>query len=89
MGLGDKKDEELNYALPIVSVPASKEVNTVYVKWSQFQQPSWYDGDKKISGTEAAKSLAAVHFLAHGKSGSAGKFSIMSIGPYNRGYCYP
>lgn len=89
MGLGDKKDEELNYALPIVSVPASKEVNTVYVKWSQFQQPSWYDGDKKISGTEAAKSLAAVHFLAHGKSGSAGKFNIMSIGPYNRGYCYP
>ena len=89
MGLGDKKDEELNYALPIVSVPASKEVNTVYVKWSQFQQPSWYDGDKKITGAEAAKSLAAVHFLAHGKSGSAGKFNIMSIGPYNRGYCYP
>lgn len=89
MGLGDKKDEELNYALPIVSIPASKEVNTVYLKWSQFQQPSWYDGDKKITGAEAAKSLAAVHFLAHGKSGSAGKFNIMSIGPYNRGYCYP
>ena len=89
MGLGDIKDEELNYALPIVSIPASKEVNTVYVKWSQFQQPSWYDGDKKITGAEAAKSLAAVHFLAHGKSGSAGKLNIMSIGPYNRGYCYP
>ena len=89
MGFNDDKDAEFGYALPIVSVPGSKEVNTVYVKWSQFRQPSWYNGEKKISGVEAAKSLAAIRFLMTGENGTEGNFNIMSIGPYNRGVCYP
>ncbi|WP_406539085.1 hypothetical protein [Fibrobacter sp.] len=89
MGFNDDKDAEFGYALPIVSVPGSKEVNTVYVKWSQFKQPSWYNGEKKISGVEAAKSLAAIRFLMTGENGTEGNFNIMSIGPYNRGYCSP
>lgn len=89
MGFNDDKDAEFGYALPIVSVPGSKEVNTVYVKWSQFKQPSWYNGEKKISGVEAAKSLAAIRFLMTGENGTEGNFNIMSIGPYNRGVCYP
>ena len=90
LGLGDIVDSTISYANPAVTLPAAKEAsilppkgkngNKVVVSWSDFKQPSWYNGSVKIDGTTAAKQLVAVKFKLQADPGSY-NFNICAIGP--------
>lgn len=80
LGLGDDVDSTINYANPAVNLPASKTGNKVVASWSDFKQPSWYDGTVKFDGETAAKQLAAVHFKIQAVPGDY-KFNICAVGP--------
>ena len=85
LGLGPVVDSTINYANPAVTLPAAKATdilspngkdgNKVVVSWSDFKQPSWYDGAVKIDGETAAKQLAAIHFKLQAAPGKY-KFNI-------------
>jgi hypothetical protein len=89
LGLGETVDSTINYANPAVTLPAAKAPNIlspngkygnkVVVNWSDFKQPSWYDGAVKIDGETAAKQLAAVHFKIQAEPGEYN----FNIGPKN------
>ena len=92
LGLGPMVDSTISYANPAVTLPAAKAPNIlratenknhgnkVVVSWSDFKQPSWYDGDVKIDGETAAKQLVAVKFKLQAEPGSY-NFNICAIGP--------
>lgn len=80
LGLGDDVDSTINYANPAVNLPASKTGNKVVASWSDFKQPSWYDGSVKFDGETAAKQLAGVHFKIQAAPGEY-KFNICAVGP--------
>ena len=90
LGLGETVDSTINYANPAVTLPAAKATdilspngkdgNKVVVSWSDFKQPSWYDGAVKIDGETAAKQLAAIHFKIQAEPGEY-QFNICAIGP--------
>ena len=90
LGLGETVDSTINYANPAITLPAAKAPNIlspngkygnkVVVNWSDFKQPSWYDGAVKIDGETAAKQLAAVHFKIQAEPGEY-NFNICAIGP--------
>jgi hypothetical protein len=90
LGLGETVDSTINYANPAITLPAAKATdyfspngkdgNKVVVNWSDFKQPSWYDGAVKIDGETAAKQLAAVHFKIQAEPGEY-NFNICAIGP--------
>ncbi|ADL26854.1 hypothetical protein FSU_3189 [Fibrobacter succinogenes subsp. succinogenes S85] len=90
LGLGETVDSTINYANPAITLPAAKAPNIlspngkygnkVVVNWSDFKQPSWYDGAVKINGETAAKQLAAIHFKIQADPGSY-NFNICAIGP--------
>ena len=90
LGLGETVDSTINYANPAVTLPAAKATNIlspngkdgnkVVVSWSDFKQPSWYNGAVKIDGETAAKQLAAIHFKIQADPGSY-NFNICAIGP--------
>jgi len=90
LGLGPVVDSTINYANPAVTLPAAKAPdilspngtngNKIVVSWSDFQQPSWYNGAVKIDGETAAKQLAAVHFKIQAEPGEY-QFNICAIGP--------
>ncbi len=90
LGLGAVGDSTINYANPAVTLPAAKATdvlspngkdgNKVVVSWSDFKQPSWYDGSVKIDGETAAKQLAAIHFKLQAAPGKY-KFNICAVGP--------
>ena len=92
LGLGPIVDSTISYANPAVTLPAAKAPNIlratenknhgnkVVVSWSDFKQPSWYNGSVKIDGTTAAKQLVAVKFKLQAEPGSY-DFNICAIGP--------
>ena len=90
LGLGETVDSTINYANPAITLPAAKATdyfspngkdgNKVVVNWSDFKQPSWYDGSVKIDGETAAKQLADVHFKIQAEPGEY-NFNICAIGP--------
>ncbi|WP_173473276.1 T9SS type A sorting domain-containing protein [Fibrobacter succinogenes] len=90
LGLGDAIDTTMNYALPAVTLPAAKasnilspngkDGNKVVVSWSDFKQPSWYDGAVKFDGETAAKQLVGVHFKIQAEPGDY-EFNICAVGP--------
>ena len=80
LGLGNDVDSTINYANPTVKLPASKTGNKVVASWSDFKQPSWYDGAVKFDGETAAKQLAGVHFKIQAEPGEY-KFNICAVGP--------
>ena len=92
LGLGPIVDSTISYANPAVTLPAAKAPNIlratenknhgnkVVVSWSDFKQPSWYNGSVKIDGETAAKQLAAVHFKIQAEPGDY-NFNICAIGP--------
>ena len=90
LGLGETVDSTINYANPAITLPAAKATdyfspngkdgNKVVVNWSDFKQPSWYDGAVKIDGETAAKQLAAIHFKIQAEPGEY-QFNICAIGP--------
>ena len=90
LGLGPIVDSTINYANPAVTLPAEKTLGNkppytnkgkkVVVSWSDFKQPSWYNGDVKIDGETAAKQLVAVKFVLQEDPGEY-FFSICAVGP--------
>ena len=90
LGLGETVDSTINYANPAITLPAAKAPdilspngkngNKVVVNWSDFKQPSWYDGAVKIDGETAAKQLAAIHFKIQAEPGEY-NFNICAVGP--------
>lgn len=79
-GLGNDVDSTINYANPTVKFPASKTGNKVVASWSDFKQPSWYDGTVKFDGETTAKQLAGVHFKIQAEPGKY-NFNICAVGP--------
>ena len=80
LGLGEVTDSIINYANPAVNLPASKTSNRMVFSWSDFKQPSSYDGDVKIDGETAAKQLATVKFKIQAEDGNY-RFNICAVGP--------
>ena len=90
LGLGETVDSTINYANPAITLPVAKATdyfspngkdgNKVVVNWSDFKQPSWYDGAVKIDGETAAKQLAAIHFKIQAEPGEY-NFNICAVGP--------
>ncbi len=80
LGLGKATDSTINYANPAVSLPASKTSNRMVFSWSDFKQPSSYDGAVKIEGEAAAKQLAMVKFKIQAEDGDY-RFNICAVGP--------
>ena len=80
LGLGEKIDSTMNYANPAVTLPASQTDKRVVVSWSDFKQPSSYDGAVKFDGEAAAKQLAMVRFKIQAEEGDY-RFNICAVGP--------
>ena len=80
LGLGEKIDSTMNYANPAVTLPASQTDKRVVVSWSDFKQPSSYDGAVKFDGETAAKQLAMVRFKIQAEEGDY-RFNICAVGP--------
>ncbi len=80
LGLGEAIDSTINYANPAVKLPASKTGNKVVVSWSDFKQPSSYNGSVKFDGESAAKQLVGVHFKIQADPGEY-EFRICAVGP--------
>jgi hypothetical protein len=90
LGLGKTGDSTINYANPAVTLPAAKSSdilspngtngNKVVVSWSDFKQPSWYNGAVKFDGETAAKQLVNVRFKLQADPGEY-NFNICAIGP--------
>lgn len=78
MGLGDAKDAELGYDNPFAALPKAATGVVKDIEWSGFKQAGW--GTGKITGPEAAATLAALKFKIQAKSGTSGSFNIMSVG---------
>jgi len=85
LSLGDY-DAQIGYALPAKNLNKSRngESYRTCIPWSDFNQPSWYKGATKISGTDAAAQLVSINFKIQNSSGQY-KFNICAIGPYGDG----
>ena len=82
MSLGEKNDVDIGFAYPAAMLPKSSAGTTKFIPWSSFKQPSWYKGDVKFTGEQAAKTLAALKFKMQAHPGSY-RFNIQAIGPYD------
>ncbi len=80
LGLGEVTDSTINYANPAVPLPASKTSNRMVFSWSDFKQPSSYNGAVKFDGETAAKQLATVKFKIQAEDGDY-RFNICAVGP--------
>ena len=80
LGLGEVTDSIINYANPAVPLPASKTSNRMVFSWSDFKQPSSYNGAVKFDGVTAAKQLATVKFKIQAEDGDY-RFNICAVGP--------
>ena len=80
LGLGEVTDSIINYANPAVPLPASKTSNRMVFSWSDFKQPSSYNGAVKFDGETAAKQLATVKFKIQAEDGDY-RFNICAVGP--------
>ena len=80
LGLGNTIDSTMNYALPAVKLPASKKDHRIIASWSDFKQPSWYDGSVKFDGETAAKQLVTINFKFQADPGEY-DFNICAVGP--------
>ena len=70
-----------NYvAPPQTNLPASEMGNRTILAWSDFKQPSSYNGNTKLGGEDVAKQLAAIRFFIKGEPGEY-KFNFCAIGP--------
>jgi hypothetical protein len=79
LGMGEDIDNQYGFDLPYVLLPKSAAAVTKTFTWAEFKQAGWKG--KTISGEEASRILANVRFRIQGRTGSTGKFKIMSVGP--------
>jgi len=81
LGLSDL-DVAIGYANPSVTLPKADKGSWIeFIPWSTFEQPSWYKGTYKISGSEAAQILATVRITVMAEPGTY-RFKIYAVGPY-------
>ena len=80
LGLGEVTDSIISYANPAVPLSASKTSNRMVFSWSDFKQPSSYNGAVKFDGETAAKQLATVKFKIQAEDGDY-RFNICAVGP--------
>jgi hypothetical protein len=86
LGLGEY-DATIGYANPVYTLPkVAVGQKNEFIPWSKFTQPSWYKGEVKITGEEAAKQLVSVKFKIQTDPGCY-YFNISVIGPYIGGVC--
>ncbi|WP_406538895.1 T9SS type A sorting domain-containing protein [Fibrobacter sp.] len=84
LGLGDY-DATIGYANPSFSLTqtyGSYGAKYRIIPWSKFTQPSWYKGDVKITGEEAAKRLVSIKFKIQADPGEY-FFIVGYFSPYN------
>ena len=86
MSLGEEKDKELGYDIPVVKIPKSSAYVVKEIPWSKFQRSGWGSGEN-VTGDEAAKTLGSLRFKFQGKDGVPADFNIVSVGPYLNGSC--
>ena len=82
LGLHRNVETEIGYANPAAKLKKASVGNTAWLTWDDFRQPSWYKGDVKVPGPDAAKQLVALRFKIQATS-SEYKFKICAIGPYD------
>ena len=83
LGLGSV-DADILYANPSAHLKKATAGNVADLAWEDFKQPTWYKGDVKIPGPDAAKQLVAVKFKIQALPDSY-KFRICAVGP--KGAC--
>ena len=82
LGFSEDVDKAIGGANPSAALPKSTVPTKKILAWSNFKQPSWYKGETKISGIEAAKQLASVRFKIQAQEGTY-NFRIERIDTYN------
>ena len=83
LGLGSV-DADILFANPAAKLKKASAGATVNLAWEDFKQPTWYKGDLKMPGPDAAKQLVAVKFKIQALPDSY-KFRICGVGP--KGAC--
>lgn len=81
MDLGDNVNAQIGYANPYVALAKSRTGLTKFIPWSDFKQPSWYKGNYKINGIEAAKQLVSLRFKIQSYPGNF-RFNITEVGSF-------
>ena len=79
LGLGSV-DADILYANPAAKLKKATAGNIADLTWADFKQPTWYKGDVKMPGPDAAKQLVAVKFKIQATPAEY-KFRICGIGP--------
>ena len=83
LGLSEDVEASIGKANPAYSLlPKASVPTTKIIAWSDFTQPTWYTGEKKMSGTEAAKQLTSIRFKMQAKDGKY-SFNISRIDSYS------
>ena len=83
LGLGSV-DADILYANPAAKLKKATAGNIADLTWADFKQPTWYKGDVKMPGPDAAKQLVAVKFKIQATPAEY-KFRICGVGP--KGAC--
>lgn len=79
LSMGEDKDKAVDYDYPNVTLNSTEgESKVASFTWSQFEQDGW--GKGKISGEDAAKSLAAIKFKIQANDKTECHFKIIGIG---------
>ena len=86
MSLGEAKDKELEYDVPIARLMKSSTYKVQNIPWEKFTRSGWGKG-KNVTGDQAAKTLGSLRFKIQGKDGTKGNFNIMTVGPYRNSEC--
>ena len=81
LGLSEDVEKAIDEANPSAGLTKASVQKAVALAWSDFKQPSWYKGETKISGIEAAKQLASIRFKIQTTEGNY-KFNIKKIDSY-------
>lgn len=82
LGLSQNVEATLSKAIPAKILDESPNVaKTQCIPWPEFEQPSWYKGEAKINGEQAAKQLVSINFKIQANPGRY-RFNICAIGPY-------
>jgi AAA ATPase containing von Willebrand factor type A (vWA) domain len=79
LDLGDSVNKTMEYDVPMVNIPKSYAGANRCFLWRDFQRAGWGRGTH-ITGEEAAKQLVKIRFKLQSKDGTAGYFSIISLG---------
>ena len=78
LSYGSEFDSNVGYDLPSVILAKSAEGSVKCIRWSQFGI-GW---GGSVDMEELVKKAVSVKFKIQGKSGTEGKFNIMSVGSY-------